>query len=61
MDDAMAEILRRKTGAERLAIANDMFVSVRSMLRSHVRCQHPDWTDSEVNRETARRMLSATH
>jgi hypothetical protein len=57
MDDAMAEILRRKTGAERLAIANRMFVAAREMLRNHLRVQHPDWTDSELTREVSKRLL----
>jgi len=56
LDDAMAEILRRKTPAERLAIANGMWKFAREMLRANIAREHPDWTNEEVNRLTARRL-----
>ncbi len=56
MDDQMAEILRRKTGAERLAIASGMFASARRMLLSHLRATHPEWSDEQVLREASRRL-----
>jgi hypothetical protein len=52
----MAAILRRKTGAERLAIASRMFSSARRMLVSHLRSEHPDWDERELGREAARRL-----
>ena len=55
MDDAMAEIMRRKTEAERLRMAFDMCESVRGMLLNLLRSEHPDWTEDEVRREAARR------
>ncbi len=54
--DETAHILRGKTGAERLAMANDMFNSARRMLLSHLAAEHPDWSAEEVARETARRI-----
>ena len=56
MSEEMAAILRQKTGAERLQIANDMFVSARRMLLSHLRAEHPDWDDLRIEREAARRL-----
>ena len=56
LDDAMADILREKTGAERLAIAFGMWSSARSMLMVNLAREHPDWSAEEVQRETARRM-----
>lgn len=56
VDDETARILRGKTGAERLAMANDMFNSARRMLLSHLTAEHPDWSEEEVARETARRI-----
>jgi hypothetical protein len=56
MDDAMAEVLREKSGMERLAISWRMWSSARDMLRTHLREIHPDWTAEEIQRETARRM-----
>jgi Rv0078B-related antitoxin len=56
VDDAMAAILRRKTEAERLAIAFGMWDFAQQMIRANLRREHPDWTDEEVRRATARRM-----
>ena len=56
VDHEMAAILRAKTGAERLKIANDMFVSVRKMIASHLAAEHPDWDEVRVQRETSSRI-----
>jgi hypothetical protein len=56
VDDDMAAILRSKTGAERLAMASDLFASARRMIASHLAAEHPDWTDEQVQRETSRRI-----
>jgi hypothetical protein len=50
-----ARILPR-LGAERLAMANDMFNSARRMLLSHLAAEHPDWSEEQVTREVARRI-----
>jgi len=56
MDDAMADVLRQKTEAERLRIAGRMWKSARVMLRGAIRTEHPGWSEAEVNREIARRI-----
>lgn len=56
MDDAMAEVLRAKSGAERLMIASRMFVSARRTILHLLRTEHPDWTEEQVCREAARRL-----
>ena len=56
LDDRMAEILRRKTGAERLAIAFGLFSSARRMVISMLRAEHPDWDEQQINAEAARRL-----
>ena len=56
IDDDMARVFASKTGAERLAIASGMFASARRMLLSHLRSEHPDWTEEQVCREAARRL-----
>jgi hypothetical protein len=56
LDDRMAEVLRQKTGAERLAIAFGLFSSARRMLISNLRAAHPDWSEAQINREAARRL-----
>ncbi len=56
VDDDVAEVLRRKTPAERLAIAHGMWSFARSMLLSSLRGKHPDWTEQRLHEEAARRM-----
>jgi hypothetical protein len=60
VDDAIAEILRRKTPAERLAIAFDCNRTVRQRLDAHLRSVHPDWSDAQIAAEIARRILRGT-
>jgi hypothetical protein len=57
IDDQMAGVLRRLSGARRLEIASKMHASARTMIRSHITSQHPEWSDEQVIREVARRML----
>lgn len=56
LDDAMADVLRQKTGDERLAIAFGMWSSARNMLMANLAREHPQWSAEEIHRETARRM-----
>jgi hypothetical protein len=57
IDDRVAEILKRNTPAERLRIGFDMWISARNMLLSHIQNIHPEWSQQEVEREVARRLL----
>ena len=56
VDEQMAEVYRRMTGAERLHVADTIFRSVRRMLLHHLRSQHPDWSEARITREAARRI-----
>jgi len=56
MDDAMADVLRQKTEAERLAIAFRMWAFARDMIARQVRSDSPDLPEPEVQRLVARRM-----
>jgi Rv0078B-related antitoxin len=56
LDDAMADILRQKSEAERLRIASRMWTSARVMLRGTIIAEYPDWDEPQVNREIARRI-----
>ena len=60
IDPAMAAVIRSKTGAERLRIANGMFVSAREMIRSFLRAEHPDWADMALEEAVARRLSHRT-
>jgi Rv0078B-related antitoxin len=56
VDDRVAEILRSKSPAERLVIADGMWRFARRMIREIIVREHPDWSEAEINRQVARRM-----
>lgn len=60
VDEAMAEILRRKTPAERIRIGFMMWTSVRNMLRTHLKQTHPEWSTEEVEKEVRKRLSHGT-
>ncbi len=55
--DDMAEALRRKTPAERLAATHAMWRAAHGRTLGLVRHLHPDWSDFQVRAEMRRRML----
>jgi hypothetical protein len=59
VDDAMADSLRRKTPAQRLSLALDMWRCARDRLQHMLRTQHPDWTEDQLRAEFRRRMLGS--
>lgn len=56
MDEAMAEVLRRKTPAERIAIGFGLWRSAQKMLGAQLASSHPEWDARELEREVARRL-----
>jgi hypothetical protein len=56
VDDEMAAVLRAMTGAQRLEIANRMFLDAQRILTLHLTAEHPDWTPEQVQREVAHRI-----
>jgi hypothetical protein len=60
VDDAVAEILRRKTPAERIEMALAANRFARLLIEGHLRTVHPDWDASRIGAEVARRMLLGT-
>lgn len=56
VDETMAEVLRRKTPAERLAVGFGLWRSARKMLRAELTALHPDWDAPRIDREVARRL-----
>ena len=57
VDDAVAEILRRKTPAERVDMAMTANRLMRLRIEGHLRTIHPDWDAAAIQAEIARRML----
>lgn len=56
VDDVTAEILRRMTPMDRLAIANGMFERARNMLRLNLAREHPDWDEFQLREAVLRRI-----
>jgi hypothetical protein len=56
MDDVMAEILRKKTPAERIQIGFSLWTSARNMLTAHLKSTHPDWDEKQIFQEVAKRL-----
>lgn len=59
VDDRVAEILRRKTPAERLEIMFGLEKLARRMMAASIREQHPDWSEGQIQRKVAQRWLHA--
>ena len=55
LDEAIVEVLRAKTLAERVAMVFEAERTMRLMLETQIRSGHPDWSDDQVTREIARR------
>lgn len=56
LDDVMLEILKKKTPAERVLMASDMWEMARVILHGAITTEHPDWSVDRVNREIAKRI-----
>ena len=56
IDDALAEVLRRKTPAERIKIGFGLWTSARDMLLASLKKTHPEWSIEMVEKEVARRL-----
>ncbi|MBW7942815.1 MAG: hypothetical protein H3C64_10605, partial [Candidatus Kuenenia stuttgartiensis] len=61
VDDKVAEILRGKTGMERLQIVWDLWTYFQKSLRAYLKNLHPEWTDEELQKEIIRRMTRGTN
>ena len=60
LDDAIADILRDKTPAERVEMISAAHRTARQLLAGGIRHQHPNWTDEEVTAEVSKRLLGIT-
>jgi hypothetical protein len=57
VDDDLAEVLRKKTPAERVAMIGDAHQTARLLLNAGIQRRHPDWDEAAVARAVARRLL----
>ena len=61
IDRRVADINRAMSGADRLKIANQLFLFVQGQIRASVRFDNPDWDEARVNNEVARRIAGELH
>ena len=57
LDPVVAKVLQSKTPGERIRMGFECNRTARRMMAAGLSSQHPDWTDEEIQREIARRML----
>ena len=60
LDDAVVEVLRRKTPAQRVAMAFDAERTMRQLLEAHLHSRYPDWDENQIAKEIARRRSLGT-
>jgi hypothetical protein len=51
---AQTEVYRKMTPAQRLEIALDMSLAAREFALAGLRLRHPDWTETQLQREILR-------
>jgi hypothetical protein len=56
IDEAMVEIYKKKTPAQRLQIAFGLWRSTNMMIFNHLRSFHPEWDEKRLQTEVARRI-----
>ncbi len=56
IDEQMADILSRKTDVERLRSVDTFWNSARAILKASIRHDHPEWNESQIDREVAHRI-----
>ena len=60
LDDALADVLRRKTPAEKIQMIAAAHRTARQLIAAGVRHQHPEWGDAQVEAEVVRRLTRGT-
>lgn len=57
VDDAVADILRKKQPWERVEMMLEANETMRLLLEAHFIRNHPDWRNEEVGQAIARRLM----
>jgi hypothetical protein len=56
VDDQMVDVLRAKSGMERLKLAHEAWELARDRLTAFLGAKHPEWSRDAVLREVAKRL-----
>jgi hypothetical protein len=57
LDAMTVQILSAKMPKERLAMAFHAHKLVKNRIRAHLKFEHSDWSEQEIDAEVARRLL----
>lgn len=60
IDDEMAEVLRRKTPTEKVAMICAANRTARLLAAAGARFQHPEWDETQIRAEVLKRVSSGT-
>ena len=60
VDDAMAEVLRAKSPAEKVAMICAANRTARSLAAAGVRYSHPEWNEDQIQLEVIKRVCGGT-
>ena len=60
IDEAMADVYRRMSTDQRIAVAHGMWRYARQRLEAAVRWQHPELDERAVAQEVSRRLLNGS-
>ncbi len=60
VDDKVAEIIKTKSGPERLSMAWDAWSFFEKRITAHLKSLHPEWTEEQIQKEIVRRVAHGT-
>jgi ABC-type transport system involved in cytochrome bd biosynthesis fused ATPase/permease subunit len=56
VDDKVAEILKTKSGMERLNMVWEAWTFFDKTVKAYLKNRHPEWTDEQIQKEIIRRV-----
>jgi hypothetical protein len=56
VDDRIAEILKTKSGQERLSMVWDAWAFYEKTIKAYLKNIHPEWKEEQIQKEVVRRV-----
>lgn len=60
VDDAVAALLKTKSGPERLCMVWDAWSFFEKRISAHLKSMHPEWSEKQIQKEIVRRVSYGT-
>jgi hypothetical protein len=60
IDDKIAEIMKSKSGQERLNMVWDAWAFFEKRIRVYLKNMHPEWTEEQIQKEIVKRLTHGT-